>query len=72
MPCCSKRTSSKKNGCAAGYNDNRKLCFSNFSFEVQTDVVDHLTRLFWVDDTSKANYKEFGDVLSFDAIYQTN
>ncbi|XP_023754957.1 protein FAR1-RELATED SEQUENCE 5-like [Lactuca sativa] len=51
---------------------NRKLCFSNFSFEVQKDVDDHLTGLFWADDTSKANYKEFGDVLSFDATYQTN
>ncbi|KAL7587541.1 hypothetical protein Lser_V15G38952 [Lactuca serriola] len=50
---------------------NRKLCFSNFSIEVQKDVDDHLTRLFWADDTSKANYKEFGDVLSFDATYQT-
>ncbi|KAL7600067.1 hypothetical protein Lser_V15G21998 [Lactuca serriola] len=51
---------------------NRKLCFSNFSSEVQKDVDDHLTGLFWADDTSKANYKEFGDVLSFDATYQTN
>ncbi|XP_052627109.1 protein FAR1-RELATED SEQUENCE 5-like [Lactuca sativa] len=51
---------------------NRKLCFSNFSFEFQKDVDDHLTGLFWADDTSKANYKEFGDVLSFDATYQTN
>nr|KAJ0200818.1 hypothetical protein LSAT_V11C600306120 [Lactuca sativa] len=50
---------------------NIKLCFSNFSFEVQTDVDDHLTGLFYVDDTSKANYKEFRDVLSFDATYQT-
>nr|KAJ0221170.1 hypothetical protein LSAT_V11C200052780 [Lactuca sativa] len=46
---------------------NIKLCFSNFSFEVQKDVDDHLTGLFWPDDTSKANYKEFGYVLSFDA-----
>nr|KAJ0186182.1 hypothetical protein LSAT_V11C900487470 [Lactuca sativa] len=51
---------------------NRKLCFSNFSFEVQIDVDDHLAGLFWADDTLKANYKEFGDVLSFDATYQTN
>ncbi|CAI9290636.1 unnamed protein product [Lactuca saligna] len=51
---------------------NIKLCFSKFSFEVQKDVNDHLTGLFWADDTSKANYKEFGDVVSFDATYQTN
>ncbi|XP_023759727.1 protein FAR1-RELATED SEQUENCE 5-like [Lactuca sativa] len=51
---------------------NRKLCFSNFSFEFKKDVDDHLTGLFWADDTSKANYKEFGDVLSFDATYETN
>ncbi|KAL7586923.1 hypothetical protein Lser_V15G40525 [Lactuca serriola] len=51
---------------------NRKLCFSNFSFEFQKDVDDHLTGLFWADDTLYANYKEFGDVLSFDATYQTN
>nr|KAJ0197405.1 hypothetical protein LSAT_V11C700368450 [Lactuca sativa] len=51
--------------------DKQKLLFSNFSFEVQKDVDDHFNGLFWVDNTSKANYKEFGDVLSFDATYQT-
>nr|KAJ0199798.1 hypothetical protein LSAT_V11C600305100 [Lactuca sativa] len=39
---------------------------------VQTHVNDHLTGLFWADDTLKSNYNEFGDVLSFDATYQTN
>nr|KAJ0197918.1 hypothetical protein LSAT_V11C700373360 [Lactuca sativa] len=51
---------------------NIKCTFSNFSFEVQTDFDDHLTVPFWTDNTSKANYKEFGDLLSFDVTYQTN
>jgi hypothetical protein len=28
--------------------------------------------LFWVDDVAKQNYRVFGDVLAFDATYQTN
>ncbi|KAK9069835.1 hypothetical protein SSX86_010231 [Deinandra increscens subsp. villosa] len=28
--------------------------------------------MFWADEVSKLNYKKFGDVVSFDATYQTN
>ena len=31
-----------------------------------------LDALFWADDTSKLQYKEFGDVVSFDATFRTN
>ena len=51
---------------------NRKLHFSNFSFEIDEDIDRNLRGLFWADDTSKSNYQEFGDVVSFDATYQTN
>lgn len=40
-----------------------------FSFEYR---VQKLNAIFWVDETSKINYKEFGDVVSFDATFRTN
>ncbi|KAL7583496.1 hypothetical protein Lser_V15G42934 [Lactuca serriola] len=33
---------------------------------------ENLNALFWADETSKINYKEFGDVVSFDAPFRTN
>ncbi|XP_023728386.2 protein FAR1-RELATED SEQUENCE 5-like [Lactuca sativa] len=33
---------------------------------------ENLNALFWADETSKINYKEFGDVVSFDATFRTN
>nr|KAJ0211094.1 hypothetical protein LSAT_V11C400226650 [Lactuca sativa] len=43
----------------------------NFSFEFRVEEK-KLFSMFWADETSKYNYKEFGDVVSFDATYQTN
>ncbi|GJQ99573.1 ribonuclease H-like domain-containing protein [Tanacetum coccineum] len=31
-----------------------------------------LYELFWADEVAKCNYKEFGDIVSFDATYKTN
>ncbi|XP_023759359.1 protein FAR1-RELATED SEQUENCE 5-like [Lactuca sativa] len=31
-----------------------------------------LVSLFWADEAAKANYREFGDVVSFDATFRTN
>ncbi|GKD18860.1 FAR1-related sequence 5-like protein, partial [Tanacetum coccineum] len=31
-----------------------------------------LTAIFWADEVSKYNYREFGDVVSFDATFKTN
>ncbi|KAD2805252.1 hypothetical protein E3N88_38629 [Mikania micrantha] len=43
----------------------------NFTFNCH--CIDYEVRgLFWADDVSKKNYKVFGDVLAFDATYQTN
>ena len=43
----------------------------NYTFEF--DVVDsELTCMFWADETDKVYYKQFGDVISFDATFRTN
>ncbi|GJW18643.1 zinc finger, SWIM-type containing protein [Tanacetum coccineum] len=31
-----------------------------------------LVAMFWADEVDKCNYKEFGDIISFDATFQTN
>ncbi|VFR01031.1 unnamed protein product [Cuscuta campestris] len=46
--------------------------FSAFHFEYDVDDNDQLTRLFWCDPVSRKNYAMFGDVVSFDATYETN
>lgn len=51
--------------------NNRKENVHNFSFEyICSDS--ELAGLFWADETAKANFKEFGDMVSFDATYSTN
>ncbi|KAL4573410.1 hypothetical protein LXL04_020215 [Taraxacum kok-saghyz] len=32
----------------------------------------YLTGVYWADEASRSNYKEFGDIVSFDATYSTN
>ncbi|PIM99714.1 hypothetical protein CDL12_27785 [Handroanthus impetiginosus] len=41
-----------------------------FDFTLDSDNV--LTRLFWIDGMSRAQFKMFGDVLLFDSTYKTN
>lgn len=50
---------------------NRKACVPSFSFEYEQEGR-MLTRLFWTDEVCKLNYREFGDVISFDATFRTN
>nr|GFD24832.1 protein FAR1-related sequence 5-like [Tanacetum cinerariifolium] len=35
-------------------------------------IKDELCRMFWADETMKCNYVAFGDIVSFDAIFDTN
>ncbi|KAH6805338.1 hypothetical protein C2S51_030169 [Perilla frutescens var. frutescens] len=48
-----------------------ELC-SGFYFEVEVDENDHLKSLFWADPIARRNFCAFGDVVSFDATYNTN
>ncbi|CAI9268703.1 unnamed protein product [Lactuca saligna] len=49
----------------------RKDEFHNYTFEYKcADSV--LNAMFWADETDKLYYKEFGDVISFDATFRTN
>ncbi|KAK9071532.1 hypothetical protein SSX86_010101 [Deinandra increscens subsp. villosa] len=43
----------------------------NFYFDYLVDE-GKLRSIFWADEISKVNYEAFGDVLAFDATYQTN
>ncbi|XP_022041287.1 protein FAR1-RELATED SEQUENCE 5-like [Helianthus annuus] len=40
-----------------------------FKYSVENGEIRHM---FWADEISKVNYQAFGDVLAFDATYQTN
>jgi hypothetical protein len=47
---------------------------ANFAFFYDFIVDEHgkLAYVFWVDATSRKNYRHFGDLVSFDATYSTN
>ncbi|CAI9274811.1 unnamed protein product [Lactuca saligna] len=49
----------------------RKDEFHNYTFEYKC-VDSVLNAMFWADETDKLYYKEFGDVISFDATFRTN
>ncbi|GJS29286.1 FAR1-related sequence 5-like protein [Tanacetum coccineum] len=51
--------------------ENRKKHASDFSFDYLVENAE-LFRIFWADEVSKYNYREFGDVVSFDATFKTN
>ncbi|GJV73298.1 protein FAR1-related sequence 5 [Tanacetum coccineum] len=51
--------------------ENRKKHASDFSFDYLVENAE-LTAIFWADEVSKYNYREFGDVVSFDATFKTN
>ncbi|XP_071699524.1 protein FAR1-RELATED SEQUENCE 5-like [Rutidosis leptorrhynchoides] len=50
----------------------KKEVLPDFTCEYRCDVEGCLTGGFWADQLSKMNYKEFGDIVSFDATYGTN
>ncbi|GJU96310.1 FAR1-related sequence 5-like protein [Tanacetum coccineum] len=51
--------------------ENRKKHVSDFSFDYLVENAE-LSAIFWADEVSKYNYREFGDVVSFDATFKTN
>ncbi|GKA69516.1 hypothetical protein Tco_0775580 [Tanacetum coccineum] len=40
--------------------------------DVKDNFVAALVAMFWADKVAKFNYKEFGDIISFDATFGTN
>ncbi|KAL4582906.1 hypothetical protein LXL04_007467 [Taraxacum kok-saghyz] len=50
--------------------DTRR-CECNARIRVDNNTK-QLNAMFWADETAKLNYKEFGDVVSFDATFRTN
>ncbi|VFQ85743.1 unnamed protein product [Cuscuta campestris] len=50
----------------------KKQTCSAFHFDYDVDESDQLTRVFWCDPIAKKNYAMFGDVISFDATFNTN
>ncbi|XP_071704523.1 protein FAR1-RELATED SEQUENCE 2-like [Rutidosis leptorrhynchoides] len=51
--------------------EERKKYVPGFSFEYKLEK-SQLHSIFWADEVAKCNYKEFSDVISFDATYRTN
>ncbi|KAJ9565625.1 hypothetical protein OSB04_001591 [Centaurea solstitialis] len=49
----------------------RKNYAPDFFFDYKV-VMGELQAIFWADEISRMNYKEFGDTISFDATYRTN
>ena len=45
---------------------------SNFYYAIDLDEDGRMRNLFWADARSRATYKAFGDVVSFDTTYITN
>ena len=41
-------------------------------FDYTLDEENRLCNLFWTDTVAQCNYKQFGDVLAFDATYKKN
>jgi hypothetical protein len=52
--------------------EDKKKYLEDFSFEFSIDENGALTGLFRADGLMKKNYLEFGDVISFDATFNTN
>ncbi|GKE29027.1 FAR1-related sequence 5-like protein, partial [Tanacetum coccineum] len=48
--------------------ENRKMYVPNFTFQYRVENSE-LVAMFWADEVAKCNYKEFGDILSFDATF---
>ncbi|XP_071713953.1 uncharacterized protein [Rutidosis leptorrhynchoides] len=51
--------------------EERKKYVPGFSFEYKLEK-SQLHSIFWADEVAKCNYKEFSDIISFDATYRTN
>ena len=44
---------------------------NTFYYDYKVDKYGHLTGLFWTDAIGQANYKVFGDIVSFDPTFRT-
>ncbi|GJT34843.1 FAR1-related sequence 5-like protein [Tanacetum coccineum] len=51
--------------------ENRKMYVPNFTFQYRVEKSE-LVAMFWADEVAKCNYKEFGDIVSFDATFNNN
>ncbi|GJY68879.1 hypothetical protein Tco_0471861 [Tanacetum coccineum] len=51
--------------------ENRKNYVPKFTFEYKVDNSE-LVAMFWADEVAKCNYKEFGDIVSFDSTFNSN
>ncbi|GJT81009.1 C2 calcium-dependent membrane-targeting protein [Tanacetum coccineum] len=51
--------------------ENRKKFVPNFTFQYKVENSE-LVAMFWADEVDKCNYKEFGDIISFDATFQSH
>nr|GEU52149.1 protein FAR1-related sequence 5-like [Tanacetum cinerariifolium] len=51
--------------------ENRKMYVPNFTFQCRVENSE-LVAMFWADEVAKCNYKEFGDIVSFDATFNSN
>nr|GEW19358.1 protein FAR1-related sequence 5-like [Tanacetum cinerariifolium] len=51
--------------------ENKKNFVPNFMFQYLVENSE-LVAMFWADEAAKCNYKEFGDIISFDATFRTN
>ncbi|KAF7844218.1 protein FAR1-RELATED SEQUENCE 5-like [Senna tora] len=54
------------------YFQSRKSENPSFFYEIQLDVEDEITNIFWADAKMIVDYVCFGDVVSFDTTYCTN
>ncbi|VFQ86114.1 unnamed protein product [Cuscuta campestris] len=50
----------------------KKQTCSAFHFDYDVDESDQLTRVFWCDPIARKKFAMFGDVISFDATFNTN
>nr|GEX06126.1 hypothetical protein [Tanacetum cinerariifolium] len=50
---------------------NRKMFVPNFTFQYRVENSE-LVAMFWADEFAKCNYKEFEDIVSFDATFNSN
>nr|GEY34456.1 hypothetical protein [Tanacetum cinerariifolium] len=51
--------------------ENRKMYVPNCTFQYKVEN-SKLVAMFWADEVAKCNYKEFGDMVSFDATFNSN
>uniref|UniRef100_A0A7N2M262 SWIM-type domain-containing protein n=1 Tax=Quercus lobata TaxID=97700 RepID=A0A7N2M262_QUELO len=54
------------------YFEMRKSENASFFYEIQLDVDDQITNIFWADPKMVVDYDLFGDVVCFDTTYRTN